>query len=95
MGIGYTTLYRWLENPNMPFNQMKKIGDAVGYDLTEDFPDAEIVYKKESPVDQTKYVQLMEKHLQTQDELIKCKNTIAEQKHQIEELQAELAKLKS
>jgi transcriptional regulator with XRE-family HTH domain len=40
LGIGRTTLFRWLSEENLSFVKMARIANFVGEDISKDFPEA-------------------------------------------------------
>lgn len=37
--VNRTTLYNWLNDPELPWFRIKEIGEALKYDFSEDFPE--------------------------------------------------------
>ena len=77
-----------MENKELPLTKILKLADALGVDISADFPKVErmryLNSKKNPDQDsgiQSKYISLLEKHAQLLEELNVLKEEIAKYKH--------------
>ncbi len=81
ISVGRTTLWRWLNDENLPLFKMKRIADILKVDLRNDFPDANQYYqstelKNEISKDyQLLYLKELEKVRELQEELEEYKKS--------------------
>lgn len=83
LSVARTTLWRWLNNKNLPIFKMKRIADVLKLDLRVDFPESIEYYtknidKKEVPKDyQLLYLKELEKNRELQEEIAVYKRIVS------------------
>lgn len=86
LAIGRTTLYRWLQDPNLSFINMAKIAEFIGEDISQDFPKAikaieferskEFNNEMDPQTIREKYFALLEKHNELLEKYMMLKSGI-------------------
>lgn len=63
-GVGRSTLWRWLNNPDLDKKRMKIVADAIGIDLRDSLEGFDSFYEKapETVDYKKKYVELLEEN---------------------------------
>lgn len=45
IGLNRMTVSKWFNVPNLEFHKMKQVGDVIGYDFGQDYPDWPYAYR--------------------------------------------------
>lgn len=77
LSVGRTTLWRWLNDENLPFLKMKRIADIMKVDLRSEFPETSEIYGTNSKDYETLYLKELERVRELQEELEECRRKVA------------------